>query len=458
MSSEIVRNAGNVSACFDFRSLTKPPKLLSNKILIVNVFDYDQSIISTVLANYSRLRDFHSDPPYMGPLVITEKILASFINSTLIAKSHLRNICLSSSGTTIFPTTSSGVANLQTINNNPQLGPNIIILLESSIGFNFAYCRKISKAINSTSPLTLLRETADFYFWTALAISLLAVAMILKSTKKRQYDLSYYAHALVSTLLSPGTSGTFRLFRHSYLFTLWMCACITFGTYFSGSLTSFVISPTPEARMTMMSQLVESNYSLINTDSSLLTFSKEMIQSIAKPGDLIGMKVLERLNSSYVANSTEEFVNIFTRTDNTATISSWPFVIFAATRATEFIAKQAIKDVKCYIGTALVYKKNFYHVFTSPSKAGNDANKLAKALRWLMESGIYKLLLNELYEIGVSSRVQGRMRMKSPTHIVEEMEAVRSLKMEGKLQGVFYVWALCIGISTVKFGAELYWD
>lgn len=139
-----------------------------------------------------------------------------------------------------------------------------------------------------------------------------------------------------------------------------------FTNYFFGSLKSFVISPTPEPRMTKMRELIENNYFFVSSDLPTLAFARQIIESNVQPRDVVRTEIVKRLLSSLIASTVDEFLKFLTGADKLATVSSWSMAVFTATRATDYIGNRNVKDGRCYIGNEIVCEENFYCLMTSP--------------------------------------------------------------------------------------------
>lgn len=447
--------SSNISACSNVTSKIAP---FSSKFFALDFFHMDQDFITTTLKTYPRMRDFHSGPPTYAPVVHMARILASTINATLIGKPNLMKdaTCANDKGYLIFPTASVGApdAVVLQIHKDLQVGPEFSFLMENSLGFNYAYCGHPETPDMARSPFALFHETADNYFCLALLVSFVIMTIFFRLFAKHGATLQEIIIALLCTLFSGGFCGA-RIFSNSFVFTLWMGMCVVCGTYFGGALTSFVVSPNPEPRMTEMGQLIARNYSLVSSDPQTLGFAKAMIESIVHLDDLEGMEILKLLTSSWIPPTINEFLKILTGDKKIATISSGQLAIYAANLGTEFILTEKIPNMRCYIGRNLVYYKTFFFLFTSP--VYRDADHFARVLQKMMEGSIHQFWFKECMEIGLAPRVQDRAKVKSPTKIVEEKEDPRPLKVEGNLQNAFFLWVFCIVISSVGFFVEGWW-
>lgn len=460
-----------LKSCFNFSTVHEyySKVIPGNKIVIKDFFIINQDFLSMAIKKYPRVRDFYNEPPYFGPTVHQSFIVSEKMNATLIMKANLKKHCRDSFDNPLFPTIS--ISNMGsslikkferwppgTLRSNPDR-PRVILPL--TMALNFAYCNALREAVIGNSPFSIFHNTADYLVWISLTTSFFLVTVLVHTLTRFQGSLGDHFLVMLSALLCPGVSMVTQLLQYCWLFTVWTCICLIFVTYYSGSMTSVVISPTPEWRMTHIGEVVERNYSLINSNPTGLHFIRQMVSLNLPPPHVASNisdkfleadKLLKMLQKAYAPSPSNKFFQMMASPEKYATVTSWTDAIFAATRSINYISQQQIKSRKCYLGKELSYAQNFYHVFTPP-----ENNRLADLFQKTMEGGLYDYWYGETVGVGQSERVQGRTRVLSRTSLVEETEPIHPLEIEGKLKNVFLFWLVCSAISTATWTMEVMW-
>lgn len=283
-------------SCFSKNIAIDNPKL--RKLLLLEYSYVDQEFIRNVLAQYPRLRDFHSNPPTLGPFTHLISWIATAFNATLVSIRDVREDCLKSvlKDTPKIRTTPGRFL----INYYGHNEPSAAIQRYSN-SFNMAYCSKIRTEVENMSPLKLFQKTGDVQVWFYLCASLILVTILIRIATRR--PAPEVMMACLSALISFGFTGDSRVLRRSLLLTLWMSACLILVTYFSGEITSTVISPTKEYRMTKITQLAEKNYSMIAsilfTSGSGPLVLKSVTQNFPQNASDV-IRVLKRLTLSLI--------------------------------------------------------------------------------------------------------------------------------------------------------------
>lgn len=420
------------------------------KVLLMDYIGLDQVLIHRILSFYPRIRDFHNNVHYLGPFIHMANFVAANSNSTLVSKVHVRANCSSNilENIPIFFNSKFG-GQLESIFKSMQnLGEEHrkpFAIQRGDIFCNMAYCSEPRRQIESASPLELFATTADIFIWICLGVSLILTSVVASASIGKQCQ-SLFVVAL-SSLISPGISGVVR--RRSWLLCLWMGGCIIFTTCYTGDLTSVVVSPPKEERMTRVEQLPENGYGLLFHRPSLLL----VIQDLAKasgPADH-GAILMPMMASAVVANSDKEVPKVMVSSGKFATISVWTGTILNLMWAKEYIKAYKVPTLKrCYLGKEGFFKQNMFMVVTRP-----NSNILASIVEIMMESGIYKMWYNEHIGLATSNKVQGRSRIIKPTEILEEMEPPKALELRvGKLRNAFVLWMSCLTISLIIFSSE----
>lgn len=302
------------------------------------------------------------------------------------------------------------------------------VVQRTSAPMNYALCQPPRRAMETTSPF----HTADPLVWLVLITCLIFVSLVVGlSIKKITSQIFLVA---LSPLVSGGISVKSKTLRHSLLLTLWMYVSLVFATYYSGNLTSHVISPLKEFRLTKVSDLMEHNFTLIARSKFVYQNMKDLVKMT---GNQEHARVLEPLTASTVVSPSDaELPKMVATMDKRACISPWPGAMQAASRAGDYLRK-INSEKRCYLGK-LFFDLNVFITLTPPR-----SKRLAEIVEVMMEAGFFNAWFNEFAELAVSSRAQERSKMISRTTIKEEKPPPSALK----LKNVFVLWVTCIAIS-----------
>lgn len=264
------------TSCFNFENLPSNYKLPNpNKILLLHTGIVNQVIIQHALAKYKGLRDFHNSPSLFAPFVHYVNIVATALNASLLSSQEFNtddcpNDTLSAPKVHLFVFGEDLEAGFkrQSEIHGEATRPAVIQL--NPYVFNFAYCSKPSRN-DDFSPLELFRTSADIPTWVCLVTSLVLVSLVIKLTTKGSESKFAYL-ATLSVLISVGLSAGSRVIQRSWLFMLWMFTSLLLVTFYSGELTSVVIRPAPEFRMTKFVHLSEHNYSMVLRNTEFFAY------------------------------------------------------------------------------------------------------------------------------------------------------------------------------------------
>lgn len=419
---------------------------MGSSILLLDFNFFTQRHLKIASENYPRLRDFYSSPPLTAPLIHHALFIAAAINATLVS-------------TTNFKESTASIPTLYYIKYGTELldiydkvkyengkAVNLFFVSRFSLPWNYVFCD--FKHLESPSPLKVFESTADSFVWLCLGSSLITLTFVIRTSPKK-LNFSVFMPAL-SSLLTPGVEITSTSLRHSYLFNLWMFTSFVFLTYFSGRLTSVVISPSREYRMTKIAHLRENNYSTVFRVTAELNFVTTHLTKLN--GSEEECIILKYLIASTMVTSTNEqdFPETLALTSHRAYLAVWPVTIYAATRANEVLWRAGNSNKRCYIGEELFFDQN---TFISMSAFTNT--RLPKIMKVLMESGIFLLWYKEYVGIATSHRVQERSKVISRTKLLEEKEQPKALQLaDGKFKNVFLLWISCCLLSLAAFIGE----
>lgn len=440
-------------------------------ILMMDVFNVHQRYIWEVLQQYPRLRDLHNEPPFHAILIHMSAWIARGLNATLLSAANLTLCPEASNEIRKYPTLVGPIVSnfLFTVYKNQEKEnlPKLKFGLKYPMLLNFAYCYHIDKLVSSDNNFSLLGSllgVAEMSFWLLLSVSIILVAVtanfevvVYQNIVKLGRSKHTYFMATLSALLSNNSSG--RVDKKSLLCVMWMYVCVIFVTFYSGKMTSAVISPPRKVGMTRVEQLVENNYSLIfdllNYPVDLTRSSIEFAQTgnwsreESTSGQILNSKVMKMVNEARIVPTVEEFWEALAIGGKYAVYVIWPGAIFAANQANKFLSDRQSKKRKCAIGEELRYLINFHYGYTGYHNA-----RLAKVSFAMDESGFYALWWKEFFGLATSRRVQSRLRVVNPTKLLEDTEKAQPLELEGKLKDIFFLWMICIAISATTFIVE----
>lgn len=335
-----------------------------------------------------------------------------------------------------------------------------------NLNFNLAYCAPPKTREDSVSDLTIFTDSfRDFWTWLCICISICFVGILSFSSFRK---ISFKGLLpIVSVLLSPGSSGVpaeESTRGRSKLFILWMFVSIIVTNFYSGHMTSLVISPSPEETVENLSDLEKNNYTLVYVNEAILTIVNSTAQgNSGNIYDPPSIKILQRLVNQaivYAVPTELAFMEKMLEQDKVATVLGWPYAMLVATTINQLISKEKITNPgsvkstkKCYIGKQLVPSGETFFGFLPPG-----STLLERQFTKLIDSGIVDRWLREFYAIAYARSIQKRAMFKTPVNMdmEEELQAQNvSLKMAGKTVTIFVLWSTCILVASLSFIFEI---
>ncbi len=145
-----------------------------------------------------------------------------------------------------------------------------------------------------------------------------------------------------------------------------------------------------------------------------------------------------------------KFMDIITRKNSKqAFVHFWTLAIHFAGIAKEHLANQKGKfEVTCHIGKKLIPVNSFNYLILPPN------NEIVfRVYQNFFDSGVYRRWEDDTIALSLSSRVQERSKVKSPT--VDGEHSVTSLKLERRIAKMFLLWAMCLVVCMIAFICEL---
>lgn len=258
----------------------------------------------------------------------------------------------------------------------------------------------------------------------------------------------------LSGIVSAGVAVKSKHLQRSRLLILWLYFCLIFATYFSGSLTSVVISPPKEYRMTKTSDLFQRNYSLVLMSEA---YALQLRDPLRMRGLFDRMNFLKTLvDSAAVMESQRKlFKKLVNPSKKVALFSTWGSAIEGLSRAEEYIRDHRLRNLHCYLGQELVLNQNVFIIVATPRRM----DSVGGIVQVMMEAGFFNVWYKEYVGISTSPKVQQRSKFISQTKLVAKKDPPRALRvMGGKLKNIFVLWLTCLGISLFIFSAEKLWN
>lgn len=440
---------------FNNSQLTK-----ARNILLVESEWFHQKILDKILQTFPQTRDFsriHGDfDAYAkyAPFFFLLNIIAEAINATLVMPSGFRKICSDAPcniSATDYIMSAGTMYNFTSQFHTSNVKSTFLSLVDDK--FNFAYCQHRKRKGDSMSAFGIFGGTADPFVWLFLVLSIIFTSVVVKGEISKEFSLIILG--ALSVLLSPGAAG---LKSTSKLFVIWMFTSLVFVTYYSGSLTSLVTSPSPDLRITKMEELFTNNYSFVVTTPAMRSLLKTKIEGMLtwiSDSKSEKYKTLSKLNELL---RTSPFQMLANRSWHDWLAGTRKFAFFGYSQEAVHVAnsvKGTLKgkysgEIRCYVGEQLELEENSYLLASSA-----QVDKLKGIVESFIEVGLKHWLMQELFMMLAFSRVQDRSRSISLTKLVEDLEPAKPLKFsDGKLASVFLLFAFNVTICLLVFVSE----
>lgn len=445
------------------------------KYLQLDFYGIDQKYLEASLRNYGQLRDYYCLDDYVCNRItrvahcVLTNILANAANATLIAPGHPM---YEDNGfhAKVYPglqqvdeesrTIAKVWSNFFSHSLPPRETPEFIQI--PFLELNYVLCAVLQRKHDSIWQFSLFTDPFDFWIWMGTLLGLILVGMIAFSgfSNKKHGAFSPELLSSLEPLLSPGVYGHAE---KSLLFVLWMLICMVLVTFYSGVLTSVVISPPPEAKLETVSHLERNNYSFIFSNKIWAGIVQAIsVSSLSRkqfvPQDFHFVRRILNSKALHVSPSDPEFLfELSAGSSKVAGIMMWPYAMRAASLASKLIAadmesvRRKSKNRKCYVGKKMIRAGAVYYAMTPP-----ESILLGRTFRRLIDSGIAYRWWDEFFAMVHSTRVQDRGRVINPTQISDvDGNTFEELHMEGKTITIFLLWIGSIIICCISFGIEL---
>lgn len=403
-------------------------------------------------SNFARFRDYHrektsTNPWYFRsyPRIILINILAQASNATLTsgnqaaksAKRHPEVRVISTYAWSSFTDYRN-----QTYNLIDKIPKGVQLVPVEADGWLFLYSDVPRTAKVSILEFSIFLDPFDRQTWILLLTSLLLVALLSGKC----------AGVIMSIVSATFLIGTKEPSRRCKLFIAWMVTCMVLGNLYSGEITSKIMVPPKDDVMTEFEQLRERNYSALYPTNfmSVVNNTLEYVQNLRSKQGMI----IKWLVKHAVAIDMGKLVEALILDERKLVIPGpWSHIHMLAWYSKAFLKTLNGKsgERKCHVGQELAQMAELFFVFLPPKNS-----ELVRAFQWLIQAGIYQRWDVEKNGIMHSNRVQDRVRVKSPTKVVEmEANVMKSQGLKGKMVTMFLLWGVCIFISLVGYSLEL---
>lgn len=437
----------------------------SLKYLVLNYFRVPQVLLNNTFHNFYRKRDYYRVPnraftPF-GPNYLTFKALSEAVNSTVITEVYAQSANISMVGCAqIYPvvwTYTGAPYSLEILMKIYFLSKNVsnavTVIPIPIINFNFVYCDLPKLKTEMPWNMKTLAEAFDTSVWLSILVSIVAVTITLKLVVE---DTSFVETGYIALdALFPDNVDAPRKFQRVPLLYLWLLICFILSNYYSGIITSAVISPSQENSYSYLTELVTQNFTILF--DSKVTFgvinatARFQLNTTQNADELALNQVLDvaskyRILKNDVYSEQESPTKLLIKQRKLVLVYLWQFVIDHLNKVNSLFANVSPRKrpVHCYIGKRLIPAGSVYQVYVAPIGDGGD--KLGRIARYIMESGIYFYWLDEYIQLLHSSRVQERSRVKSMTKFSYDFEeaTIAPLELEGKISSIFFLWFVCL--------------
>lgn len=439
-----------VISCLAFLTGSSPEnnsaiEIPDQKFVVYNGVFSSEFDIQKAISSYSRLADYHSAASLdhawnfrFYPRITVLNILAKAANATMtygdkLVDKHPQIKLLPSSIWSPLVDYQNKSYNMS----GDKFPQNVLIIKVEPNNCAFIYCDFIRQEDISEWDFTLLLIPFDKRTWLLLIIVFLVVVPL-------SGKFSSVIMPILSATFSIGTTG---LAEKSKIFILWMAMCMILGNMYSGEVTSKIMVPPKDAVLTEFWQLEDRNYTAIAPQSTnqMLGNVINYLENIRSTSGQIAKRLLEtvKIVDAQIINEILLF-----NTSRFVVIGPWTYIHLVDWSCRSLARNQ--EERKCHLGKELVQMGDNFVIFLPPRNS-----ELATTYQKLIEAGIHQRWDQEVNGIMHSQRVQDRVRVKSPTTILEEAVPVKAQRLKGKMVTMFLLWGVCVIISLIGFGLEL---
>lgn len=457
--------------CNQSRSKDMPssPFNTSSTFVILDFQQYfPQDQLSLIVKNLSRLRDYHNTPTPLGPLFMQAKFLADLINGTLITSQFAHEIKVDMSRLTtihmnvfiykLFSDLNNGNNSMWHIHHSKTNKGKLYISLSNIYApFNHGYCAIRKLSLVKPWDLYILLIGFNSFVWIFLLLTISGLIGTFYFANKRS-SLSTIVISLISPLITESTFIPPEMGRCKYLFVFWMFGSTVLITCYTGKNASFIIKPPEEETLPTLSDVADKQFSMLFLDQwfyDLLKGYNNMRQKIVQQRHRDHHSDVAALSHFITKWEKEDatpfqkmnkYIEAFALREKVVILTWWYYLFENIGNGNKLIQDKGMANSRrCYLGKRVIPAPEMYEVLSIPP--GNV--DLFKFQQVRDSSGISVYWSKEFVEAHVTRRVQDRARAVSPTKIVYEFENIRSLKMEGKMLCIFFLWGVGLGAGFV---------
>lgn len=321
--------------------------------------------------------------------------------------------------------------------------------------WNFVYCATPIRKQDSIWGYDILTDPFDYHIWLYLILALTLTSTVVCTNASKYFStlFSNFAFILGQGAIADASSVQ----QYSLVFVLWTQLCCFLINLYSGEITSVIIQPLPEITIESIDELERKNYSLIYENPIWVVNTNRIVQDGGYvPPDRLTFSKLISKGVKLFPDLKEYFTEMSKVENKVATMMLWMYAISAFMGITKQISadpRQSKRRGKCYIGSKLMSPGYTVYGFTPPSNI--EASMIFQ--RTVLETGLYKYLMGELYAREHSERVQDRVKVISRSKVLDEQtekEKVVVLTLHGKIRIMFMLWAILCTLSFVSFATE----
>lgn len=424
---------------------------ISRKFVRYDFYSLNQSRLESELENFGRFRDIYKDDrrPSAGTVFIFAnlvKAIASGVNGSLITRGHPEFLNWNAHptiipGLNLFDCCNRTMKHVWNAYYNRASNESVIdkphFVKIPETHFNLMYCGVPQRKLESVWNFLIFTHSFDFPSWVCLILSLIMVTRLSNSR--------YPFFSNLAVLITPAAVSTSR--RPSKLFVLWMMACLVVVTYYTGEMTSEVISPTPEETMTSITDLKDNEYSVICSDRITQGIVNGTVQALSAASFVSKETFIlaDLMRESGKDQDYDIFYEKMISQDKIAHVNMWPFILRYTSLANDLLEPMGKfpRDKKCYIGKRMVKAGEMFYGFLPPGGL-----ELARIFQYLLGAGIVSRWESEFHGLASAIRVQDRVRILGPTRLLEETESFVVLTLSGKILTIFLLWMVFIFLCT----------
>lgn len=327
-----------------------------------------------------------------------------------------------------------------------QLNSTTPILIKSdSLPYNHVYCTEKMYVARSDWDYSIFTGCFDYYTNCCIVIAIAMVNLLLGEA-----SVLLSVPTLLRLLEYPyfGFSNGFEKRKSSLLLSLGLMCYTVLSVYYTGVLTSFVTRPMRLNALDNLSDLYKNGFSLAHRSQ----VTKQQLDENAKIFNVEYLRKLLMKEPTVFADNITGLDQILANGRKTAFVGIWP-VVFEVAFKSKKILKQSEKSSTrdCHVGKDLISSMTTFYGFI-----GNNNERLGNLFTRFIDGGIERLWRNENIGLSIASRMQDRVKFKSPyKDPVENHSEPESLSMKNlRILTIFHYFGVLLLISGFVFLCE----